>query len=76
MPTFEIEFEVYCSCGEGLCNQSVGELRRENLRVTVEPCEKCLKKEKDDGWEEGYNKGYEIGYDKGYAERIKDGTGE
>ena len=72
MPTFEVEFEVYCSCGEGLCNQSVGELKRKNLRVTVEPCEKCLEKEKEDGRKTGYENGYE----EGYTEGVKDGTGE
>ena len=72
MPTFEVEFEVYCSCGEDLCNQSVGELKRKNLRVTVEPCEKCLEKEKEDGRKTGYENGYE----EGYTEGVKDGTGE
>ena len=57
MPTFEVEFEVFCSCGEGLCNQSTTSLTRQGLIVKVEPCEKCLKKAQDDGWEIGYEEG-------------------
>jgi len=45
-----IEFEVWCSCGNGLCNQTT------NVRggVEVEPCEKCLERAKDEGYNEGY----------------------
>jgi len=53
MPSFEVEFEVFCSCGEGLCGQSVGSLDRGGPRVTVEPCEKC----KDRAYEDGYDSG-------------------
>jgi len=49
MPSFEVEFEVFCSCGEGLCSQSEGSSGRGGPRVTVEPCEKC----KDAAYEEG-----------------------
>jgi len=55
MPTFlyspelpddiEIEFEVYCSCGAGLCNQTtVDDEHRRGRRITVEPCEACLER--------------------------------
>ena len=57
MPIFDIEFEVYCSCGAGLCNQSHTEVRRGISRVTVEPCSACLEKAKDRGEELGYNQG-------------------
>lgn len=44
-----IDFEVWCSCGNGLCAQS------QNKRggIQVEPCERCLK----DAWDEGYSEG-------------------
>ena len=53
MPTFVVEkdeediavdFEVFCSCGAGLCNQSEVRIsrRRQSRQVVVEPCEKCL----------------------------------
>ena len=58
MPSFEVEFEVFCSCGEGLCNQSMGSLMRRGPIVTVEPCDKCLIKAYDKGYDEGYNIGY------------------
>ena len=56
MPEFDVEFEVYCSCGEGLCGQSTGTNSRGSLYVTVEPCEKCVENAKDDGYNEGYEK--------------------
>lgn len=42
--TCEVEFEVYCSCGAHLCNQSTGDNTkgRGYPFVTVEPCSKCL----------------------------------
>lgn len=68
MPSFDVEFEVFCSCGEGLCNQSRGENKRgyhgHSPCVTVEPCDKC----KDKAADIGYDKGYQEGYDKGYAD--------
>lgn len=60
MPEFLVEFEVYCSCGNGLCGQSVGS-NKNGPRVTVEPCEKCLQKEHDAGYEEGHKQGYKDG---------------
>ena len=65
MPTFEVEFEVFCSCGEGLCSQSEGSSGRGGPRVTVEPCEKC----KDAAYEEGADKGYDQGYGDGAHEK-------
>ena len=49
MPT--IEFEVWCSCGVGLCNQC----KDVNGGIEVEPCEKCLSASYEDGKDEGYN---------------------
>lgn len=60
MPSFEVEFEIYCSCGNGLCGQST----TKGMKVIVEPCEECKAKEYDSG----YNKGYDEGYDEGYAD--------
>jgi hypothetical protein len=60
MPEFSLEFEVYCSCGEGLCMQSEARASRTRgmPQVVVQPCEKCLKTERDKGEESGYEKGY------------------
>ena len=46
-----IEFEVWCSCGNGLCNKST-EVRG---GISVEPCEKCLGVAREDGRQEGYD---------------------
>ena len=45
-----IEFEVQCSCGNGLCNQTA------NVRggIEIEPCEKCLDKARGEGYDDGY----------------------
>lgn len=60
MPSVEVEIEVYCSCGEGLCRQtSVGNTRgRGQQYFTVEPCQKCLEAEHDKGHRKGYDEGY------------------
>ena len=50
MPTIEVELEVWCSCGNGLCNQSSVKTGR-YLGITVEPCEKCLAAAREDGYE-------------------------
>jgi len=50
--TTSIEVEVWCSCGEGLCNQSEAESRGRG--VIVEPCEKCLDRRYDEGHADGY----------------------
>ncbi len=51
-----IEFEVWCSCGNGLCNQC-SETRG---GIAVEPCEKCIEEAKTEGYDEGYDEGYNI----------------
>ena len=50
MPTFDIDFEVFCArCGNGLCNQSDTTQERGRNKLTVEPCEKCLEEAKEEG---------------------------
>jgi len=60
-PSFnvEVEFDVYCECGEGLCNISEADdyTRGHPRRVTVGRCPKCH----DDSWDSGYNVGYNDG---------------
>ncbi|KKL58890.1 hypothetical protein LCGC14_2220850 [marine sediment metagenome] len=61
MPDFEvtIEFEVFCTCGAGLCGGSTGHTPgRGQAFVEVEPCETCLKEEYDKGHDEGYKDGF------------------
>lgn len=61
MPTFELEFEVYCECGAGLCSQSSTRtsLTRSSPQVIVEPCSRCTEKARDDGYTQGYQDGQE-----------------
>ena len=53
MPTLELDFEVWCSCGEGLCNQT------SNKRggIVIEPRQKCLDKAEEKGYDQGYKDG-------------------
>ena len=56
MPEIDVNIELYCSCGEGLCNQSTPthtKTRGEPM-FQIEPCQKCLDRAKDEGYEEGY----------------------
>lgn len=49
----EVEFEVYCKkCGAGLCNNTEVESGR-YAKVYIIPCEECLDKAKNDGFEGG-----------------------
>lgn len=54
MPTIEAEFEVYCTCGNGLCgNTTTSKSTLGGPAIEVEPCEKCLSRANDEGYEEG-----------------------
>lgn len=59
MPALEFEFEVYCSCGAGLCQQTTEgrTTGRDMAFITVEPCEKCKSGAYDEGHAEGYDQG-------------------
>lgn len=55
MPSFEIDFSVYCAkCGEGLCNLSNAEQDTKDNRVYVGPCPHCMEEAKAEGYQEGY----------------------
>jgi len=52
MPTLELEFEVFCSCGAGLCNNSTEGKTRHSQYITVEPCSDCLKSSREEGYKQ------------------------
>ncbi len=60
MPVIEVEMELFCDCGEGLCNQTAASRTpgRNMPAFIVSPCEKCLKKARDEGDDKGYIRGY------------------
>jgi len=66
-----LEFYMYCSCGNGLCNQTkVDEGNgRVDAYITVEPCEKCLEKAKAESYDEGYSLGYDMGHEDAIEEK-------
>ena len=59
MPTFktqitvdaEVEFEVFCACGNGMCDETdTRESRnRRYPQAVVQPCPKCLQAARDEG---------------------------
>ena len=57
MPVLQLEFEVYCACGNGLCNQSTegSDIYGRGQYITIEPCDKCLDTKYDEGYQEGYS---------------------
>lgn len=55
MPCLELEFEVYCSCGKGLCGNSTEGINRHSQYITVEPCEDCMNRAREEGKNEGYS---------------------
>ena len=67
MPEIEVNIELFCSrCGAGICNNATAgktKIRREPC-FEIEPCQKCLQKER----EEGYSDGYDVGFNAGLAE--------
>ena len=69
MPEIEVNIEVFCSCGNGICNNtSVGKTRgRGQPFFEVEPCKKCIDSAKDESYNEGYEKGYQAGKEEAIA---------
>ena len=59
MPTLSLDFEVFCSCGNGLCNSTTEGSGRNGQYITIEPCKDCLERRYEEGVEEGYQKGLE-----------------
>jgi hypothetical protein len=62
MPTIttDVEFEAFCSeCNAGICNNLT--YRQSHNRgahqFTVDPCDKCIKNAKQDGYDAGYQAG-------------------
>jgi len=56
MPEFTLDFEVHCSRGAGLCATSRVSYSRGCPQVEVEPCEICLEKAENKGFDKGYDK--------------------
>lgn len=48
-----LEFEVWCSCGNGLCSQT----KDVKGGIQVEPCDKCLENARSKGYDEGFEQG-------------------
>ena len=65
MPEVSVEIEVFCSCGNGICNNTTsGKTRgRGQPYFNVEPCKKCLDAARDEGSDKSYDDGYQAGYE-------------
>ena len=51
----DINVEIWCSCGAGLCNQSSTNKRGDG--IIVDPCEVCLDNARGEAKDEGYEQG-------------------
>jgi hypothetical protein len=59
MPEIAVEIELYCArCGEGICANGTATRKRNQECFVIEPCETCLSRASDKGFEEGHQKGY------------------
>lgn len=47
--TVSIDFEVYCTCGEGICSLATVRTSRSRgyPQIVMEPCPKCIERETD-----------------------------
>jgi len=61
MPEIVIDFEVWCSCGNGLCSQTDVQYGRSDPTVVIEPCENCLIDARNEGFQKGYDEGFRDG---------------
>jgi len=59
MPKINIDVDIWCSCGNGLCSQTQVQYGRGDPGLIVEPCEKCLADARDAGFREGYDSALE-----------------
>lgn len=57
MPELSVDFDVYCSCGAPLCDQTDVSQDRYGAKLTVEPCQKCLDEARDNGFNDGWKEG-------------------
>jgi hypothetical protein len=59
MPKFEIDvdFEVYCVCGNGLCNSTSDISRGGKNKIEVDLCPLCLTEKLREAYDEGYEDG-------------------
>lgn len=58
MPKIEIDFDVYCTCGNGICrNTEVKYMTGGGIELKVEPCEDCIKQADGKGYDRGIQEG-------------------
>ena len=57
MPGVEVNIELYCSCGAGICmNARAGEDYKGQPMFTITPCSDCIETAKEEAYSEGYDK--------------------
>jgi Zn-finger protein len=53
--TVDVEVQIWCSCGEGLCHQSEVKEKtwsRQSNGIIVKPCKRCLERARNEGYRE------------------------
>jgi len=69
-------FEVWCTCGRGLCGSTSVTNGRGMRFITVEPCSDCMASSKKEGVEEGEEGGRDKWREEGKVEGHKEGYKE
>lgn len=61
MPEIEVSIELYCGgCGGGIChNANVSSKHSNRPAFTVDPCEKCMERSDQEGYDRGFKEGRE-----------------
>ena len=54
-----IDFEVWCSCGVGLCTETKVVVTGRGVSLEIQPCEKCMEAARSEGYDDGFDKGKE-----------------
>jgi len=72
MLSFDVEFSVFCECGEDLTYAASADSNDKGHDVTVPPCPACMEDAREAGREEGNDDSFQEGYDAGYIDGCKE----
>ena len=70
MPEIEVNIELYCAqCGAGICGLGVATITRGVPSFRIDPCEKCIGKADEKGYDRGWDEGYSRAKEEGRTNR-------
>ena len=72
MLSFDVEFSVFCECGDELTYAASADSSNKGHDVTVSACPACCDDAREEGREEGNDDSFQEGYDAGYIDGRKE----